>query len=46
MTSPSIPTLAAHGAEIPAIGFVTGQLADPAAAIASALVNGLQVLLN
>jgi 2,5-diketo-D-gluconate reductase B len=29
MASPSIPTLAAHGAEIPAIGFGTSGLAEP-----------------
>src|ERR1051326_1347769 len=44
MTSSSIPKLAAHGAEIPAIGFGTGQLADPAAAVASALAAGYRHL--
>ena len=44
MTSPSIPKLAAHGAEIPAIGFGTGQLANPAAAVASALAAGYRHL--
>ena len=40
MASPSIPTLAAHGAAIPAIGFGTSQLPDPAAAVAAALAAG------
>ena len=44
MTSLSIPRLAAHGAEIPAIGFGTGQLTDPAAAVASALAAGYRHL--
>src|SRR5215472_5430192 len=44
MTLPSIPKLAAHGAEIPAIGFGTSQLADPAAAVASALAAGYRHL--
>jgi diketogulonate reductase-like aldo/keto reductase len=44
MTSPNIPKLAAHGAEIPAIGFGTGQLANPAAAVASALAAGYRHL--
>src|SRR5689334_15605711 len=44
MTSPIIPKLAAHGAEIPAIGFGTGQLANPAAAVASALAAGYRHL--
>jgi diketogulonate reductase-like aldo/keto reductase len=40
MPPPSVPTLAAHGAEIPAIGFGTSQLPDPAAAVAAALAAG------
>jgi diketogulonate reductase-like aldo/keto reductase len=44
MASPSIPTLAAHGAEIPAIGFGTSQLPDPAAAVAAALAAGYRHL--
>jgi diketogulonate reductase-like aldo/keto reductase len=44
MPSPKIPTLTAHGAEIPAIGFGTSQLADPASAVASALAAGYRHL--
>lgn len=44
MASPSIPALAAHGAEIPAIGFGTSQLPDPAAAVAAALAAGYRHL--
>jgi diketogulonate reductase-like aldo/keto reductase len=44
MTSPNIPTLTAHGAEMPAIGFGTSQLADPAAAVAGALAAGYRHL--
>jgi len=40
----SIPSLTAHGAEIPAIGFGTSGLADPAAAVASALAAGYRHL--
>jgi diketogulonate reductase-like aldo/keto reductase len=41
---PLVPKLAAHGAEIPAIGFGTSQLANPAAAVASALAAGYRHL--
>jgi diketogulonate reductase-like aldo/keto reductase len=44
MASPGIPRLAAHGAEIPAIGFGTSQLADPASAVAHALASGFRHL--
>ncbi len=44
MTSPNIAKLAAHGAEMPVIGFGTSQLADPAAAVASALAAGYRHL--
>jgi len=44
MASPSIPTLAAHGAAIPAIGFGTSQLPDPARAVAAALAVGYRHL--
>jgi len=44
MTSPSVPTLAAHGAEMPAIGFGTSMLSDPAAAVAAALAAGYRHL--
>jgi diketogulonate reductase-like aldo/keto reductase len=44
MASPRIPTLAAHGAEMPAIGFGTSGLADPAAAVAAALAAGYRHL--
>jgi diketogulonate reductase-like aldo/keto reductase len=44
MASPSIPTLAAHGAEMPAIGFGTSQLPDPAAAVAAAIAAGYRHL--
>ena len=44
MTSPNISKLAAHGAEMPVIGFGTSQLADPAAAVASALAAGYRHL--
>src|SRR4051812_47740386 len=44
MASPSIPTLAAHGAEMPAIGFGTSGLPDPAAAVAAALAAGYRHL--
>jgi diketogulonate reductase-like aldo/keto reductase len=44
MTTPRIPKLAAHGAEIPAIGFGTGQLTNPAVAVASALAAGYRHL--
>jgi diketogulonate reductase-like aldo/keto reductase len=44
MPSPKIPTLTAHGAEIPAIGFGTSQLADPASAVAGALAAGYRHL--
>jgi diketogulonate reductase-like aldo/keto reductase len=39
-----IPNLVAHGAEIPAIGFGTSQLADPAAAVVAALAAGYRHL--
>ena len=42
-TSP-IPRLAAHGAEMPAIGFGTSMLPDPAAAVAAALAAGYRHL--
>ena len=44
MASPSIPILAAHGAEMPAIGFGTSGLPDPAAAVAAALAAGCRHL--
>ena len=44
MATPSVPTLAAHGAEMPAIGFGTSQLPDPAAAVAAALAAGFRHL--
>ena len=44
MVSTNIPKLTAHGAEIPAIGFGTSQLADPASAVASALAAGYRHL--
>jgi len=45
MTSPRIPRLAAHGAEIPAIGYGTSGLgAQAAAAVASALAAGYRHL--
>jgi 2,5-diketo-D-gluconate reductase B len=44
MASPRIPILAAHGAELPAIGFGTSGLADPAAAVAAALAAGYRHL--
>ncbi len=44
MTTPPIPTVAAHGAEIPAIGFGTSQLVNPAAAVADALACGYRHL--
>ena len=44
MATPSVPTLAAHGAEMPAIGFGTSQLPDPAAAVAAALAVGFRHL--
>ena len=45
MTSPRIPRLAAHGAEIPAIGFGTSGLgAQAAAAVATALAAGYRHL--
>jgi 2,5-diketo-D-gluconate reductase B len=44
MPNPNIPTLTAHGAEMPAIGFGTSQLADPAAAVAAALAAGYRHL--
>jgi diketogulonate reductase-like aldo/keto reductase len=45
MTSPSIPRLAAHGAEIPAIGYGTSGLGRQAAAsVASALAAGYRHL--
>jgi diketogulonate reductase-like aldo/keto reductase len=44
MASPSIPTLAAHGAKMPAIGFGTSQLPDPARAVAAALAAGYRHL--
>lgn len=44
MATPTVPTLAAHGAEIPAIGFGTSGLADPAGAVAAALAAGYRHL--
>jgi 2,5-diketo-D-gluconate reductase B len=44
MPNPNIPTLTAHGAEMPAIGCGTSQLADPAAAVAAALAAGYRHL--
>jgi 2,5-diketo-D-gluconate reductase B len=44
MSTPAIPTLTAHGAEMPAIGFGTSQLPDPAAAVAAALAAGYRHL--
>src|SRR5262245_58280139 len=40
MASPSIPTLSAHGAEMPAIGFGTSSLGDCGEIVASALRVG------
>src|SRR6185436_17848415 len=40
MAPPSVPTLTAHGAEIPAIGFGTSQLGDCAEVVATALKVG------
>src|SRR5215831_19159601 len=40
MASPSIPTLSAHGAEMPAIGFGTSSLGDCGEIVASALRLG------
>ncbi|OGA41247.1 MAG: hypothetical protein A3G24_00655 [Betaproteobacteria bacterium RIFCSPLOWO2_12_FULL_62_13] len=40
MTQPSIPNLCAHGANIPAIGFGTSQLADCREIVATALKLG------
>src|SRR5262249_28269509 len=40
MASPSIPTLSAHGAEMPAIGFGTSSLGDCGEIVASALKLG------
>jgi diketogulonate reductase-like aldo/keto reductase len=44
MPTPSVPKLAAHGAEMPAIGFGTSGLPDPAAAVAAALAAGYRHL--
>ena len=44
MRNPNIPTVTAHGAEMPAIGFGTSQLADPAADVAVALAAGYRHL--
>ncbi len=44
MALPFVPKLAAHGAEMPAIGFGTSQLPDPAAAVAAALAAGYRHL--
>ena len=44
MTDHRIPTLAAHGAQIPAIGFGTSGLASPARAVAAALAAGYRHL--
>jgi diketogulonate reductase-like aldo/keto reductase len=44
MKPSSVPTRAAQGAEIPAIGFGTSGLADPAAAVAHALRSGYRHL--
>ncbi len=44
MSTSAIPTLAAHGAAMPAIGFGTSQLPDPAAAVAAALAAGFRHL--
>lgn len=40
MSQPLIPTLSAHGAQIPAIGFGTSQLGDCAEVVAAALKAG------
>src|SRR5437868_1068751 len=40
MASPSIPTLSAHGADMPAIGFGTSSLGDCGEIVASALSLG------
>jgi len=40
MTAPKIPTLSAHGAEIPAIGFGTSSLGDCGEIVATALKLG------
>src|SRR5262249_25866524 len=40
MASPSIPTLSAHSAEMPAIGFGTSSLGDCGEIVASALTLG------
>jgi diketogulonate reductase-like aldo/keto reductase len=40
MASPSIPTLSAHGADMPAIGFGTSSLGDCGEIVASALRVG------
>jgi 2,5-diketo-D-gluconate reductase B len=40
MTTTPVPNLVAHDAEIPAIGFGTSQLPNPAAAVADALACG------
>ena len=40
MPFPNIPTLSAHGAEIPALGFGTSQLGDCAETVATALKAG------
>jgi 2,5-diketo-D-gluconate reductase B len=40
MAAPSIPTLSAHGAEMPAIGFGTSSLGDCGEIVASALEHG------
>ncbi len=42
MAQSPVPTLAAHGAEMPAIGFGTSQLPDPATAVAAALAAGFR----
>src|SRR5947208_17007645 len=44
MSAPSIPTLFAHGAELPAIGFGTSSLGDCGEIVATALGLGYRLI--
>src|SRR5207248_11032219 len=44
MSAPSIPTLSAHGAELPAIGFGTSSLGDCGEIVATALGLGYRLV--
>src|SRR5438093_9571466 len=44
MSAPSIPTLSAHGAELPAIGFGTSSLGDCGEIVATALGLGYRLI--